>query len=144
MCAQVSNAHGWHGAQKKARANEQQKQHQPQKLKQKLKQKQDKKQKQQQEQKQKQQRKQEQEQEQNGGGETGALAADGVEARMSQPLAHTCTASSGISRLLAILCSRGRSFVRRTRRWPSRRRAWPLSLCLTSGSGGSGARRARR
>ena len=57
MCAQVSNAHGWHGAQKKARANEQQKQ-----------------------------RKQEQEQEQNGGGETGALAADGVEARMSQPL----------------------------------------------------------
>ena len=48
---------------------------------------------QQQQQKQKQQRKQEQEQEQNGGGETGALAADGVEARMSQPLAHTCTAS---------------------------------------------------
>jgi hypothetical protein len=84
MCAQASNAHGWHGAQKKARANEQQKQQQ-------LKQKQDKKQKHQQ--KQTQQRKQEQEQEQNGGGETGALAADGVEARMSQPLAHTCTAS---------------------------------------------------
>ena len=86
MCAQVSNAHGWHGARKTARANEQQKQQQPQKLKQNLKQKQDKKQKQQQKQKQKQQRKQEQEQEQNGGGETGALAADGVEARMSQPL----------------------------------------------------------
>jgi len=90
MCAQVSNAHGWHGARKTARANEQQKQQQPQKLKQKfkqkLKQKQDKKRKQQ-------QRKQEQEQEQNGGGETGALAVDGVEARMSQPLAHTCTAS---------------------------------------------------
>ena len=82
MCAQVSNAHGWHGARKTARANEQQKQQQPQKLKQKLKQKQDKKQKQ----KQKQKRKQNQEQEQNGGGETDALAADGVEARMSQPL----------------------------------------------------------
>ena len=95
MCAQVSNAHGWHGARKKARANEQQKQQQPQKLKQKLKQKQDKKQKQKQKLKLKQN--QEQEQEQNGGGETGALVADGIEARMSQPLVHTCTASSGIA-----------------------------------------------
>ena len=94
MCAQVSNAHGWHGARKTARANEQQKQQQPQKQEQELKQKQDNKQKQKQQQKQKQKRKQEQEQEQNGGGETGALAADGVEARVSQPLAHTCTASS--------------------------------------------------
>ena len=90
ICAQVSYAHGWHGAQKTALANKQQKQQQTQKLKQKLKQKQDKKQKQ----KQKQKRKQNQEQEQNGGGETGALAADSVEARVSQPLAHTCTASS--------------------------------------------------
>jgi hypothetical protein len=85
MCAQVSYAHGWHGAQKTALANEQQKQQQPQKQEQELKQKQDNKQKQKQQQKQKQKRKQEQEQEQNGG-ETGALAADGVEARMSQPL----------------------------------------------------------
>ena len=80
MCAQVSYAHGWHGAQKTALANKQQKQQQPQKQKQKQKQKQDKKQ------KQKQKQEQKQEQEQNGGGETGALAADGVEARMSQPL----------------------------------------------------------
>jgi isoaspartyl peptidase/L-asparaginase-like protein (Ntn-hydrolase superfamily) len=87
MCAQVSYAHGWHDARKTALANEQQKQQQPQKQEQELNQKQDNKQKQKQPQKQKQKRKQEQEQEQNGG-ETavGALAADGVEARMSQPL----------------------------------------------------------
>ena len=85
MHVQVSNGHGWHGARKVARANEQQKQQETQqeqqklKQKQKLKQQQEQKQKRKQEQQQKQKRKQEEQQ--NGGGETGALSVDGVKAR---------------------------------------------------------------
>ena len=94
---QVSNAHGWHGARNMARANEQQKQQEKQKQQQKLKQKQQqqqKKQKKQQKQKQKQKQKQDlkqpnNQQQQNGGGETGALSVDGVEARIPAICAHS-------------------------------------------------------
>ena len=80
---QVSNAHGWHGARNMARANEQQKQQEKQKQQQKLKQKQ-----QQQQKKQKKQKRKEKQQ-QNGGGETGALSVDGVEARIPAICAHS-------------------------------------------------------
>ena len=80
---QVSNAHGWHGARNMARAKEQQKQQQQQQQ-----------QKQQQKQKQKQKQKQDlkqpkKQQQQNGGGETGALSVDGIEARMPAICAHS-------------------------------------------------------
>ena len=77
MHVQVSNGHGWHGARKVARANEQQKQQENQQ------QQQQQKQKQKQEQKRKQKQQQKRKQEQNGGGETGALSVDGVKARTS-------------------------------------------------------------
>ena len=85
---QVSNAHGWHGARNTARANEQQKQKQQQQQKQKQQKQQQ--QQQQQKQKQKQDLKQpKKQQQQNGGGETGALSFDGVEARLPAICAHT-------------------------------------------------------
>ena len=82
---QASNGHGWHGARKIARANEQQKLQEKQQQQQKLKHKQ---QQQQQQQQQKQKQKQKQDQQQNRGGETGALSVDGVKACRPTICAH--------------------------------------------------------
>ena len=126
---QVSNAHGWHGARNMARANEQRKQKQ-QKKRQQLNQQQMQKQQQKQKLEQKQAK---QQQQQNGGEEArvsslspdpaGTLSVDGVEACIP-PFAHT--ASSDITVCWLSLLLTRRSFVRRTHRWPSRRRARPL------------------
>ena len=93
---QVSNAHGWHGVRRMARANEQQKQQEKLLQQQKLKQKHKKEQRQQQKQKQERKR----EQQQNGGGEAGALSIDGVEARIPhQPLAHAAYTHAAYTRV---------------------------------------------
>jgi len=82
-----------------------------------------------------------QEQQQNGG-ETGALSVAGVKVRTHPPFAHRISTEITIC-CLPLLPAHGWFFVRiRTHRWPSRRRL--LRLCLTSGSGSSNARRARR
>ena len=100
---QASNAHGWHGARKMTRANEQHKQQQQQQQKKKQQQ-----QKQQQKQRQKQkleQKQSKQQQQQNGGGKThvsslspdftGDLSVDGVEARIPA-FAHTATSEIAV------------------------------------------------
>ena len=113
MCAQVSNAHGWHGARgvRIARANEQQKQLQKQKEQQQQQQKQQ--QQKQQKQKQKQKEKQKQKKQTNETRvsslspdlEPGAISVNGTEARI--PAICTCFAvrSLAIDPANAPVCS---------------------------------------
>jgi len=99
---QVSNAHGWHGARKITRANEQHKQQQQQQKEKQQQQKQQQKQRQKQKLEQKQSK---QQQQQNGGGKThvsslspdftGDLSVDGVEARIPA-FAHTATSEIAV------------------------------------------------
>jgi hypothetical protein len=127
---QASNAYGWHGARNKARANEEQKQQQQQKQKKK-------------QQQQQQQQRRQQQQQTSAGKKTriSSLAVDGVEARnlmhTQLPIAAVCCGHLPSAHAPP-------SFVRRTHRWPSRRRPRPLRSCLTNDPGSSSRSALRR